>query len=874
MSIIRRFHCITLFTECFLLLLAISENDSEYENEEVWEDNNDDAETGPVIPEYSNEGSPESNRSKSLTMWVTGFLLNFKAKYYISEAAIDVLFKFLSALFTVLGAFSSLLEKVAKDFPKSIHTARKSLGLKYNFTKYVVCRSCWKLYSFDEAVQKCGSLTASKECNFVRYPNHPQESRRKPCKTVLLKSIELASGRKLLYPHKIFCYKSIKETLQELLLRPGFHEECDHWRCRSSSNKLKDIYDGEVWKKFQSLNGSPFLAAPYTYALVLNIDWFQPYTHTTSSVGVIYIAILNLPRYVRYKRKNSLLIGIIPGPSEPTHDLNSVLEPFVSELKSFWQGVPLNVRTSSGLQSKIVRTALLCVACDLPAGRKACGFMSHNASLGCSKCKKKFPGQVGNMDYSGFDKTHWLSRTNADHRKDVETTLKCLTKTARSAKESELGCRYSILLELPYFDAPTMLAVDPMHNLFLGTGKRMISIWLKLNLIDSSKFQQIQRVVDNITVPSTVGRIPQKIESSFSGFKADQFKTWITLYSIPALYDILPSNHLECWRHFVLACRLLSQHELSRRHIDLADALLTQFCKKVEQIYGKEAITPNMHMHGHLKQVILDFGPIQEYWLYSFERYNGIMGKQPTNNRAVEPQLMNRFLYDSALTTFSYPDDEFKDNFLPICQSISTCTVVGSVLDTLTNHNVFRLPPKSSRSVLSPHEIEILKKHYMCLYPDHNESMVVVNSAFLKYSSVTVNGKDYYSSGKRVNSPAVALTSWDSDLYGDPPTPLPNCLHIPVADQRPINIHYFMKVFFTIDTNLSSITMLFAYASWFYPHQDRHAYGKPVELWCRNFFESFGIHSYVPIDHLSCHCAHGTSMYHDENLLTVIPLIE
>ena len=57
-----------------------------------------------------------------------------------------------------------------------------------------------------------------------------------------------------------------------------------------------------------------------------------------------------------------------------------------------------------------------------------------------------------------------------------------------------------------------------------------------------------------MVVPSDIGQIPTKISSGFYGFKADQFKTWITVYSIPALHDILPDHHLECWRHFVLAC--------------------------------------------------------------------------------------------------------------------------------------------------------------------------------------------------------------------------------------------------------------------------------------------------------------------------------
>ena len=39
---------------------------------------------------------------------------------------------------------------------------------------------------------------------------------------------------------------------------------------------------------------------------------------------------------------------------------------------------------------KTVRCILLGVACDMPAGRKAAGFLSHSAHLGCTKCYKVF----------------------------------------------------------------------------------------------------------------------------------------------------------------------------------------------------------------------------------------------------------------------------------------------------------------------------------------------------------------------------------------------------------------------------------------------------------------------------------------------------
>lgn len=137
-----------------------------------------------------------------------------------------------------------------------------------------------------------------------------------------------------------------------------------------------------------------------------------------------------------------------------------------------------------------------------------------------------------------------------------------------------------------------------------------------------------------MSVPSDIGRIPYKIATGFSSFTADQFKNWITLYSVPALHSILPKPHLDCWRFFVLACRILCKRKLTRIEISLFDALLIKFCKRVQDIYGESAITPNMHVHGHLKEIVEGFGPVYAFWLFAYERYNGILEYQPNNNRA------------------------------------------------------------------------------------------------------------------------------------------------------------------------------------------------------------------------------------------------
>ena len=256
------------------------------------------------------------------------------------------------------------------------------------------------------------------------------------------------------------------------------------WRSRSNyirGDSLGDIYDGAIWKKFNSPDGLDFLTSPFSYLLTLNVDWFQPFDRGVYSVGAIYMTVQNLPRSEKFKTENIHLIGIIPGPKEPKHTINSYLTPLVLELKRAWDGFLMT--TSNQVQVK-ARLALTCVSCDIPASRKVVGFIGHNAVIGCNKCYKEFSVRVGEeSDFSGYNRDRWTLRSEERHRRDVHQVLQEVTKSGISAKQSELGVRYSVLLELNYFDPIEFTAIDVMHNLFLGSAKRLLDIWIEKDLL-------------------------------------------------------------------------------------------------------------------------------------------------------------------------------------------------------------------------------------------------------------------------------------------------------------------------------------------------------------------------------------------------------
>ena len=331
-----------------------------------------------------------------------------------------------------------------------------------------------------------------------------------------MKTVELASQKKVLHPFKVYCYQGITPTLIRLFNQTGFYDLCEHWRVRSIDGKLTDVYDGRIWHEFQSVSGKPFLASPCNLAFCLNVDWFQPYSLTQSSVGVLYLTILNLPCHIRYNRQYTMLVGIIPGPHEPKRDINSYLGPMVDDLLSLWKGVVISI--SSFSQPKVVRGALICVACDIPAARKVAGFLSHSATLGCSKCLKEFSGGFGQKDYSGFNCSSWSPRSNEQHRAAIKRIQLCSNKTQCQKLESECGCRYSVLLKLDYFDPVRMIILDPMHNLFLGSAKHVMKeLWLSGGILTQAKLLKMQEFTDSFHVPPDCGRIPRKLESAFSG---------------------------------------------------------------------------------------------------------------------------------------------------------------------------------------------------------------------------------------------------------------------------------------------------------------------------------------------------------------------
>lgn len=624
---------------------------------EIWYDHDDEAELAIPI-------NTQSSMHRLVRVYIM-FIFTWQSLFRVSDSGMNVLLLFFAMLFGLL--VSSLGIKNLDDFiqllPRNITAARKVVGHGSDiFLKYASCPVCHSIYPLDSCkIKQPDKSVCSRKCSYIRFPQHRHALQRSPCNVVLMKKVRTSSGTTILYPRQLYCYHSLIDSLKDMVRRPGFVDKCELWRTLKIQEEgtLTDIYDGKVWKDFMNPDGKPFLSVPYNFALSLNVDWFQPFKHTTYSAGAIYIAIQNLPRNERYSNDNVLLIGIIPGPNEPPKTMNSYLQPLVCELKELWKGV---IMPSACGTSVLVRSALICTSCDIPASRKVSGFVGHNAYRACSRCLKAFPtNNFGEKpDYCGTDRDNWIPRCMESHRYYAQQYNNAKTFEDQKKIEREHGCRYSILLELPYYNVIRFCVIDPMHNLLLGTAKRMMSVWISTGIIDKSHYTCIQEKVDAFITPTDIGRIPSKIASGFSSFTAEQWRNWTLIYSLCSLKGVVPHRHYDCWLLFVKATHLLCSRQITVQDLDKGDTLLMEFCQVFEQLYGKQYYTINLHLHGHLKECILDFGPVYSFWLFSFERLNGVLGSYHTNGHDISVQLMRRFTSNTHYGVHNWPA-EYKD---------------------------------------------------------------------------------------------------------------------------------------------------------------------------------------------------------------------
>lgn len=175
---------------------------------------------------------------------------------------------------------------------------------------------------------------------------------------------------------------SISDQLHRIISR---NYEYLNFQNKSTGNIMKDIRDGDVYRKLQDSCSDLFVT------LSLNIDGIQPNKGSKKSIWPILFVINELPIKRRFSPENIILGGIWPGPKQPTRtQIALFLKPVIAELVRLEHGDGFFTPTFNSLQSdqlKRIRVYLIGACCDKPAQALIQNLPIPKAAFGCGRCE-------------------------------------------------------------------------------------------------------------------------------------------------------------------------------------------------------------------------------------------------------------------------------------------------------------------------------------------------------------------------------------------------------------------------------------------------------------------------------------------------------
>ena len=765
-------------------------------------------------------------------------------------------------------------DAILDKFPKTLYSIRKKLDIdRDSMTKFVICKKCHTRYTYEQAIELLpDGQWRSKKCGSRKFSHHRLERFTQRCGTKLLKVRISNKGKAFPYPEKIYAFQSVSKSLERLYnSNHNLTTDLEHWRPQNNEYLITDddnrilavVYDGQLWKDFQSVHGKPFLAQPDNLALLLNIDWFQPFKYTTYSIGAMYLVIMNLPRSERFKIENIIVVGIIDGPREPKlNQLDQYIAPLVSDMQDLWEGVFIDDKNSV-IGKRLVRAAILGLSSDIPATRKIGGFVSHGARKGCSKCLSEFPRIENSLkaDYSAFESL-MEPRDPAQHIKLAKDTRNCKTLAEKHEKEMRDGVRWTPLFDLPHYDPIRCHVIDPMHCLS-GITSHAMNTWKELDIINSQNLANIQEKLDSVKVPSDVGRIPYKIESNFSGLTADQLLNWTMIFSIYVLFGAIPDKYLNIWRLFVAACRLLCRDKISIKDAKMATKLLKQYCILFRDMYGPARCTPNMHLSLHIESCVMDYGSVYSFWCFSFERYNGMFEHFHTNKQDIPIQLMRKFQQNKLVQlelSASNVDGLFKTGYVSVNSDPHRGTL-GQIhsrdwhrSDDLTTATDFPVDFSGTSTInqligngtsgFFSHETQIeLFKVVQFLYPNS----LRISHNFERFKLCKIGRHPTAVQRYEHDRSCCIEANWITISNNEPSI----CLN---GDMRPGIVKDLLK-FSVLFNEAQPKILVIAEVKWMADSPHRFYYGRnaPVSVWSKNFLFTDAT-SFIPLNRIRGRC--------------------
>jgi hypothetical protein len=154
---------------------------------------------------------------------------------------------------------------------------------------------------------------------------------------------------------------------------------------KQDAGMIRHPADDTQWQIIDSQN-SKFAIDLRNIRIAMSTDGMNPFLNSsTHSTWPIVLMILNLPPWLRNKRKYIMMSGLIPGPQQPGNDIDTYFRPLVEDLKELWYNDGVRVWDEHKHEYFGLKAILFVTVSDSPAARNL-SRQSKKVGCGCPHC--------------------------------------------------------------------------------------------------------------------------------------------------------------------------------------------------------------------------------------------------------------------------------------------------------------------------------------------------------------------------------------------------------------------------------------------------------------------------------------------------------
>ncbi|KAF8837311.1 hypothetical protein BDN67DRAFT_991807 [Paxillus ammoniavirescens] len=293
---------------------------------------------------------------------------------------------------------------------------------------------------------------------------------------------------------------------------------------------------------------------------------------------------------------------------------------------------------------------------DVPASRKLNAKAGHSHKVHtCDQCFVTL--EEVNLP-SGYDIQNFRLREDFSQLGHAYQSKHATTATARKKIVDEFGVRWSVLNEIPGYCPVLCSPTDPVHNLFGIVGHFHNEILVPGHFLNKVAWRKFQDNINAIIWPSQIGRLPTNLGENHSLQKADQWRRFSAIMPVilwmswrdendnictdspavppnaktPPDIDRRLNKMFELVLFLSTATRLLTSHSISMYDVDRGQQLLQQYCRTA--LTMRIHLVINHHLSMHYAPFFKNFGPVYAWWLFAFERFNGLLEQVNLNGHA------------------------------------------------------------------------------------------------------------------------------------------------------------------------------------------------------------------------------------------------